>query len=1133
MLRKVGLLLTLALAVPSFAQAWTVTGKISSGLGSLQAGAGSVGFGTYSTGTPRVYSITKTGNTPRIGYFKSTAASQSFTVAPATGYSLSQVAVDGVKVDPVNGAYVVAAGAPAKNHTLVVYYTATTYTVSVVQPGHGVVTLQALSSDPVPRPIGSISKGSISGLKSGAKVRITAAPNADYKIVKDINGNAVTGVFEGEARTYDVTVTGDATYNQIGFGLVATIKAAPYADNYSGVVDSPVPITITAASITNDGPATYQFSANGGTLAPVANHPEKRLFTPTATTGVSVTVTATSASGASDSKVLSFNVKSADQASIDACTGCHYNRNPQFATTAPHKDFTGTCVSCHVTAHSATRTHVSAPASSCIVCHDAVQTKFSTSLHGTRPGKGTFYNDGLGDPNATPLQLGFGNYVDTPYSEIPCASCHNAQATTVDGVDTWTAASCVDCHTPATPATAVSPMTCYGCHSRQAYEGSPQGFGLSDVHFAAGMSCAACHSSSDMHGDGTAKTSLLSPGAITAACANCHGLNKAQGPISNIPEHVQHMADIDCSTCHIQSVVACYNCHFDNEGIKDGSVTHQKFASARFGGQGDKSWRFLVNRVMPDGKTKVYPGSMQSLMADQTAKGSSADDGQGVTFVSIAPYYSHSITRTGALRCVSCHGTATATNLAAGVPVDVVKWKAAAGVAVADLSTAWQGPKGVIPVPQNVSLLKFDFVDLVDPKGTWMPEQMNVASPRVLFKRGADAVHMPDEFVKPLTDAQMDALSRPFTSGATTLATAHTEANLAAQGSCANCHTSVTPAHNGGSSLQKAQYISTASLPVSCAECHADTAANKTALPQYAGSAHGNTAGEAWIHFDWRSANRSACARCHNGTAFVEKLGNENNIANVFQASDVLKPAETLACSACHTDVATGALRDAAPEFTINMTNTTATFNVAGASALCARCHSGRETGNSIKADTNTTGIRVFVDPHYQPAAATLYNKGYDFGLNDDLGAHKNLGATGQGPCVTCHMPGKNHSFAAAACITCHDGTKARTLDAAQLKADYDAALNNLKLALAAKGIHYGPVHPFFFTAPYVEGGANTPVTDWAAAYGAANWKHTMGAAYNYNLLWSEKGAYAHNYSYAMKLINDSIDFISDGALGL
>ena len=125
----------------------------------------------------------------------------------------------------------------------------------------------------------------------------------------------------------------------------------------------------------------------------------------------------------------------------------------------------------------------------------------------------------------------------------------------------------------------------------------------------------------------------------------------------------------------------------------------------------------------------------------------------------------------------------------------------------------------------------------------------------------------------------------------------------------------VADLHYGGTAFIKAQYVSDASLPVSCTNCHGDlvnTTANQAILAQYTSSAHGSPLAEAWRHYDWRSSSRASCQRCHAGTAFVAKLGNENTTTNAYQPTDILKPGEVLNCSACHTDAGTGALRTAA-----------------------------------------------------------------------------------------------------------------------------------------------------------------------------------------------------------------------------
>jgi len=380
-----------------------------------------------------------------------------------------------------------------------------------------------------------------------------------------------------------------------------------------------------------------------------------------------------------------------------------------------------------------------------------------------------------------------------------------------------------------------------------------------------------------------------------------------------------------------------------------------------------------------------------------------------------------------------------------------------------------------------------------------------------------------------------------------------THPTSAARPDCATCHETRTLAapHYGGTAFLEAQYVSDASLPVSCSNCHgglANTAANRAILAQYTSSAHGSPLADAWRHYDWRSSTRASCQRCHAGTAFVAKLGNENNTTNAYQPTDVIKPGEVLNCSACHTDAGTGALRTAARQFTINLSNgATVTYDVAGASTLCARCHSGRETGNSIKADTDADGIRGFIDSHYLVAAATVYNKGgYEYAGQDyaSLGSHKYVGTGSQGPCVACHMGigTANHTWNVAnsnACGNCHSNPTAAKL--AEAKASYQAALDSLRLALQAKGIYYDASHPYFFTAPYDPNNAvynpanptaaNTPFTNWAGVYGLSSWKDVMGAAFNYRMLVNDPGAYAHNKQYALKLIADSCDFLADSAV--
>jgi hypothetical protein len=68
-----------------------------------------------------------------------------------------------------------------------------------------------------------------------------------------------------------------------------------------------------------------------------------------------------------------------------------------------------------------------------------------------------------------------------------------------------------------------------------------------------------------------------------------------------------------------------------------------------------------------------------------------------------------------------------------------------------------------------------------------------------------------------------------------------------------------------------------------------------------------------------------------------------------------------------------------------------------------------------------------------------------------------------------------------------------------------------------------------------IRGGSSGAVKDWTDgdndASGATSGKNNMGAAFNYNLLEHDPGAFAHNRYYAKRLIFDSIDWLDDGTM--
>lgn len=335
-------------------------------------------------------------------------------------------------------------------------------------------------------------------------------------------------------------------------------------------------------------------------------------------------------------------------------------------------------------------------------------------------------------------------------------------------------------------------------------------------------------------------------------------------------------------------------------------------------------------------------------------------------------------------------------------------------------------------------------------------------------------------------------------------------------------------------------------------------------------------AGWSWTHYNWDqttgTGNRSTCQRCHTSTGSsnfftnpttYDPVNNDFSHLASWTAATGSPQNEMLYCWACHTSVETGALRNpGTPTFTYT-NGATQTFPDVTSSNICVACHSGRETGDSIKLDADADGTRSFINSHYLSAGGTVFTStGYEYAgrnyNNVTFYAHDQIArgtdarmATWEttngtpGPCVGCHMSSPNkHSFAnitkddltgaitaitSTVCSNCHTDAYAMTTTVLNDEEhEYHASLDTLAGAMTLKGIYYNAgSYPYFFTdATYV-----TAFTTWAAPYGFAFYKDTMGAAFNLNLLGHDPGGYAHNRYYSKGLIWDSIDFIDNGAL--
>lgn len=333
-------------------------------------------------------------------------------------------------------------------------------------------------------------------------------------------------------------------------------------------------------------------------------------------------------------------------------------------------------------------------------------TYFPTSLHETGAGKPWFYGT---DPND-----GFQQFALAPYEDLSCNGCHSSAS----GRPPVNGRTCDRCHAEVKPeigATIEDAAVCLGCHSRQNAEIT----NFTDVHRDAGFGCMDCHSSEEMHGDGSSYNSILE--SPSPKCEDCHTSVAAN------TYHSVHGATVDCSVCHTQGVPSCYNCHFEAEFDNPGS----KIFYGQF-----RNWLFLVNADRPNREPKVEVANFQALAYD------------GNTFIGMAPYYSHTISRDAVTGCGDCHGNEAVTEWLATDAIDVVSFDSVGAELVLTRKS------GVIPVPPNYAEggMIFDFVSqdevpaITGPGPQWY----------LLQEGGPDVFQL--LYGTPLTADQMDAL---------------------------------------------------------------------------------------------------------------------------------------------------------------------------------------------------------------------------------------------------------------------------------------------------------------------------------------------------------------------------------------
>jgi len=322
---------------------------------------------------------------------------------------------------------------------------------------------------------------------------------------------------------------------------------------------------------------------------------------------------------------------------------------------------------------------------------------------------------------------------------------------------------------------------------------------------------------------------------------------------------------------------------------------------------------------------------------------------------------------------------------------------------------------------------------------------------------------------------------------------------------------------------------------------------------------HGHFAGseEAFRHWDEDGAVPASCSKCHSATGlplFLQEGGVtiSQPLANGFL------------CSTCHESLT----EEGTPRYTVEQVEFPSGLVVDAESAdantlLCINCHQGRESTTSVNnliagldPDDTDESLR-FLNVHYFAAGATRFGTeaqgAYEYDGQDYNGYFVHRSAVTS--CTDCH---NTHALEVKVdrCADCHDDIETkedlRAIRVAEVDYDGDgddtegvageietvhAALYEAIQAYAADVVGTDIVYeshsyPYFFIDT---NGNGEPDPDEANSGNRYNtWTpRLLQAAYNYQYVAKDPGAFAHNPEYILQTLYDSLEDVGGDVGGL
>ena len=346
--------------------------------------------------------------------------------------------------------------------------------------------------------------------------------------------------------------------------------------------------------------------------------------------------------------------------------------------------------------------------------------------------------------------------------------------------------------------------------------------------------------------------------------------------------------------------------------------------------------------------------------------------------------------------------------------------------------------------------------------------------------------------------------------------------------------------------------------PVPTADCPVVPTPTPESFPindLWQSSPHADEKAEAFTHWDAENPQEIpvTCAQCHSRIGFLDFLGVDGTTVSVVD--NPAKVGTTITCYACHNEAT----------YTLDSVTFSSgrRIGLLGPEARCITCHQGRastETVNDAIAQVDSTGDDTpnvdlaFVNSHSTSGATP-------FGT-EAQGAYEYSGKSYQGrfvrgdeffSCIQCHDQ-HNLKLKVETCSDCHtfdgedvksirvnttdfdgdgDTTEGISYEIDQIHTDLYAAIQVYARNVVGVPIVFDlGTYPYFFTDTNNNGLADPEEINSDNGYNS--WTpRLLRAAYNYNYVSHDPGAFAHNSTYVIQVMYDSLADIGGDVSGM